>query len=330
MVLSGSIIITNMAENKKWTKEMVMDFLVEKSGYLKEGATRLALRLGVSGEDIEMVAEALTEARLRSKGIMPSTDRPAKILVFDIETAPMTASVWSAWMEPGLHMLERDHMFMLTWSAKWLFEDEIMSGKLTQKEVLAEDDSRITREIWHLLNEADIVISHNGDKYDIKFLNMRFILNELMPPMPYASIDTLKATKKKFKFASHKLDYINKQLGLTPKLQHEGFEMWRRCLKGDMDAMNKMEEYNIQDIEILEELYLKIRPWIAPHPNLGMYILDDDDHCPSCQGTNLDFSEKKSYYTNSAVYEAFRCTDCKSIGKMRRSHGTCNTRPLSK
>jgi hypothetical protein len=285
--------------------------------------------LGVTGEDVDVVADALTEGRLRAKGILPSTDKPAKILVFDVETAPMSASVWSAWMEPGLNMLERENMFMLTWAAKWLFEDEIMSGRLTSKEALAEDDSRIVKEMWSLFDDADIVIAHNGDKYDIRFVNTRFILNGYKPPMPFRSIDTLKAVKKRFRFTSNKLDFINKQLGLTRKMTHEGFDLWRKCLRGDEEALKNMEEYNVQDIEILEELYLRIRPWITPHPNIGIYILDDEERCPSCGSVHLDFSEKKSYYTNAAVYDAFRCEECGSVGRVKKAHYSSSTRSVT-
>ena len=31
-----------------------------------------------------------------------------------------------------------------------------------------------------------------------------------------------------------------------------------------------MEEYNIQDVQLTEALYLEMRPWIKNHPNLSI------------------------------------------------------------
>ena len=87
-----------------------------------------------------------------------------KILIFDIETAPLKSYVWRLWKQDisPLNGMLQSEWFMLTWSAKWLFDDKIMSGKLTSKEAINEDDSRVTKEMWNLFNEADIVIAHNA------------------------------------------------------------------------------------------------------------------------------------------------------------------------
>ena len=244
----------------------------------------------------------------------------AKILILDIETAPIRAKVWDIWNQNiNLEQIDND-WFILTWSAKWLFEKKVYSGRLTGKEAIAQKDERILRGIWELLNEADMVVAHNGDRFDIPRLNTRFIINKLNPPLPYQSIDTLKTIKRQFAFTSNKLDFVNKVLSLERKEKHEGFPMWSKCYIGDEKALKDMERYNIKDVRILEDTYIRLRPWIKPHPNVGLYILDENTfHCPSCGSVNLK-DEGKMYYTTANAYEQFRCDDCGAVGRKRASN----------
>lgn len=242
-----------------------------------------------------------------------------KILVLDIETAPLLAFVWGIWEQNINFQAIQSDWFILTWSAKWLFEDKIYSAKLTSKEAVKQDDKRIMRSIWMMLDKADIVITHNGDKFDIKKLNTRFLVHRMNPPMPFISIDTLKHNKKQFAHSSNKLDYINNSLGVPRKMEHEGFPLWVKCYKGDPKSLDIMEKYNVQDVRILEDLYLRIRQWIKPHPNLSLHITDESvERCPTCMSDDLK-QEKKHYYTKTARYEAFRCNDCGAVGRHRKT-----------
>jgi DNA polymerase elongation subunit (family B) len=250
----------------------------------------------------------------------------AKVLILDIETAPIMAYVWNIWNQNvGTQMIKSD-WFCLTWAAKWLFEDKVYSGKLTPKEARKQDDKRIIKGIWAMINEADIVIAHNGDKFDIPKLNQRFIIHKLNPPLPYQSIDTLKHIRRQFGFTSNKLDYVNQLLSLPRKTEHEGFPLWERCMAGNEAALNIMEDYNVGDVKILEDTYLRIRSWIKPHPNLGLFILDEtESHCPTCGHTDLK-EEGKPYVTSANRYTQFRCGNCGATGKKRLNDVTVKQR----
>ena len=245
----------------------------------------------------------------------------AKVLILDIETAPIRAYVWGIWQQNvGLPQIQSD-WFCLTWAAKWLFEDKVYSGKLKPKEVLEQNDKRIIVGIWKLINEADIVIAHNGEKFDIPKLNTRFILNGLQPPLPYQQIDTLKHIRRQFGFTSNKLDYVNKLLNLERK-KDTNFELWENCMKGNANALSEMEEYNVQDVRILEETYLQIRAWIKPHPNMGLFILDEKEHrCPNCGSSELT-EQGKTYNTTANVYTLMRCDNCGAASRKRLGAAT--------
>jgi len=242
--------------------------------------------------------------------------RLPKVLIFDIETSPLQAfifqkNVWKANVGSDQVISE---WFMLCWSAKWLFDDQIITDTLTGKEAKNEDDSRIVKSLWKLLDEAEIVIAHNGDSFDVPNMNTRFIVHGLPPTSPYQTIDTKLVAKKQFGFTHNSLNGLAKIFGFPEKLETT-FELWKRCVAGEDEALKYMQEYNVGDVETLEEVYLKLRPWIKSHPNLGLYVESDGPVCPNCGSEELHW-EDKYYYTQTGKYQTFKCK-CGAYGRSR-------------
>ena len=238
-----------------------------------------------------------------------------KILILDIETTPIAVWTWSLgkqYVNPMSIMKDKNNKsmdwYVLSWSAKWLYDDKVLSDVVTPTEAKDRDDKRITQSVWKLLDEADIIIAHNGDKFDLRKLKARFIANGMIPPMPYKTIDTLKVARKEFAFSSNKQDYITKFLGLEEKLD-TNFQLWLDCMNGDEEALEKMERYNKTDVVGLEEMYLKLRPYIKNHPNIA--IMMDENVCSVCGGDSL-VETGKFYHTGASKYEIFYCEGCTS------------------
>ena len=121
-------------------------------------------------------------------------------------------------------------------------------------------------------------------------------------------VDTKTEIKKIAKFESNKLDDLGEQLGLGRKLDHEGWELWEGCYNGDKKSWAKMKAYNKQDIDLLERLYLRIRPFIKNHPNLAVY--KEYTSCPRCESSEV---VKRGYQFNQTTkYARIYCKDCKS------------------
>jgi len=248
-----------------------------------------------------------------------------KVLLFDIETTPMQVFVWGLF---GNKYINYENIVkdwnVLSWAGKWLFKEEKFGDILTPDEAIKGDDSRIAQSIWEKFEEADIVIAHNGDKFDIKKLNTRFILNGLTPPTPYKSIDTLSVSKKYFKFSSNRLDYLGQLMANKEKI-HTDFQLWIKCLNGDQQALDYMMDYNIQDVDLLEEVYLELRPWIKSHPNLALYIDSEFKQgvygCSNCGKIHNPeiINWVGNYTTNISQFKVFRC-DCGAMIKTRKSH----------
>ncbi len=250
-----------------------------------------------------------------------------KVLLFDIETSPLSAyvfqkSIWRTNVTDGQVISE---WYMICWSAKWLYDDEVMSARLTGNEARAEDDSRITKKLWELFDEADIVIAHNGDGFDVPNMNTRFIINNLPPPSPYQTIDTKAVASKQFGFTHNGLNALARIFGFESKKDTD-FELWKKCRVGDEDALAYMEEYNIGDTVLLEKVYLKLRPWIRNHPNIGLYIESDSTVCPNCGSENITWLGNKFHRTSVSKFPLFVCK-CGAYGRGRTSLVTKKTNP---
>jgi DNA polymerase elongation subunit (family B) len=177
------------------------------------------------------------------------------------------------------------------------------------KEKNVRNDKKILKSIWKLLDEADIVVGHNSDQFDVKVLNARFIKNGMKPPSSFKKMDTKKLSKKHFRFMSNKLAYLTDSLCRTKKSSHgkfPGFSMWEQCLKGNKEAFKEMKAYNIVDVTSMEELFLKILPW----ENSDIFNTYQNED--SCTCGNKKFKKSGFIYTTKAKYQRYKCTKCGS------------------
>lgn len=278
--------------------------------------------LGMGKNLIASRYNATTEDVVKAKNIARLGREIPKVLIFDIETAPLKAYIWKTWRTNVHNEQLLSDWFCLAWSAKWLYSENIMGDVVTPEEVAKEDDKRIMTKLWGLIDKADIVVAHNSNKFDIPRINSRFIVNGLTPTKPFFSIDTCLIARKQFNFTSNKLDALAGYFGIEHKLDTD-FSLWKRCLEGDQEALNYMLEYNKKDVAILEEIYLKLRPWIKNHPNMGN-LSSKDDACANCGSTSLTLLKDQYYYTNVGKYNIYRCNTC---GAISRSRHTVRHRP---
>ena len=224
-----------------------------------------------------------------------------KILLLDIESSPNVAHVWGLWQQNvGINQL-MESSYVLCWAAKWLGEDEIIFDSVHQSK-----PKKMLKGIYDLLNDADAVVHYNGTKFDIPTLNKEFLLHNYAPPSPYKQIDLLRVARSQFRFPSNKLDYVAQRLGLGKKQEHEGHDLWVKCMNGDKDAWKRMESYNIQDVVLLESLYCRLLPWIKSHPNRNLFT--DNPVCPTCAGTRLQ--KRGTAVSSTGRYQRFQCSDC--------------------
>lgn len=277
-----------------------------------------AIELAKTGKSWRKIAELLDVSkstvsdylRKEFKSVPATAKKGPRVLIYDIETAPLLGYCWSLWDNNiGLNQIHSD-WHVLSWAAKFLGEDDIYyQDQRDAKNV--EDDKELLQGIWKLLDECDFVITQNGKKFDQKKLNARFVIHGMKPPSAYRHIDVLQIAKSQFGFTSNKLQYMTDTLCTKYKksghAKFSGFELWSECLKGNLEAFCEMEDYNILDILSLEELYLIISPWDAKLPNFDVY---DDE--PS---NNEEWVKEGFVYSNLGKYDRYRNT---VTGQQRR------------
>lgn len=229
-----------------------------------------------------------------------------KVLTIDIETAPSLAYVWGFFKQNiGLNQVV-EQTRMLCWVGKWydakqpIFYSEHADGHET-----------MVRAAWEALNDADIVITYNGDRFDIKHLNREFAELGLAPPKPFKSIDLFKVVKKEFAYSSNKLDNITQRLGLPGKLSHTGFDLWLGCMSGDEKSWKLMERYNRKDVVITERLYDRLRGWIRNHPHIGQFT-GEEWTCANCGNSDISRNRQGEAFTFVQKYKAFQCPKCQA------------------
>lgn len=234
-----------------------------------------------------------------------------KLLFFDIETSPLEVYIWDLKVNNPyipLNML-KEEWSILSWSAKWENDDKILYQD-NRKAKQVRNDKELLKGIWKLLDEADIVVTQNGKRFDVKKLNAKFIEHEMEPPSPYRHIDTYQISKKNFVFTSHSLAYLAKVLKCKSQKgghkKYPGFELWKECLAGNKEAWNEMEEYNILDVLTLEEVYYKLAPW-DNSVNFNVFN-PEEGHVCSCGSTKL--KKNGTDKTNSGVFQRYKCSSC--------------------
>ena len=230
----------------------------------------------------------------------------AKILLLDIETHPIVAAVWELF-ETTAVWVESD-TYLLSFSAKWYggktktycLPDFCGYRKYTDK-----DDKKLVGKLHELLNEADIVVAHNGDSFDIKKIRARFLVHGFDPPRPFKTVDTLKIAKS-MRFDSNKLDNLGRYLGVGRKIPNTGAKLWRDCGLGKRKAWGEMRRYNTQDVDLLERVYDKLKPWAKTHPNIALF--KDRPGCRTC-GSHHVKKDGFDYRVKRKVQQ-WQCLDC--------------------
>jgi uncharacterized protein YprB with RNaseH-like and TPR domain len=183
-----------------------------------------------------------------------------KTLFLDIETTPMQVYAWGLFDQN----ISIDQIIksteMLCFGARWLGEK-----KVTFRSVHHDGKKTMLEDLHKLMDEADVLVGWNSAGFDHKHINREFLENGMMPPSTVKDLDLMSVTKANFLFPSNKLDYVAQKLEVGAKVKHSGFSLWLRCMDGDKKAWKEMKEYQIQDVNLLVDLYDILLPWLVPN-----------------------------------------------------------------
>jgi DNA polymerase III epsilon subunit-like protein len=211
---------------------------------------------------------------------------------------------WGLYQEISSTKFVKKDWYVLCWSAKWLGSKKVLNSSLI--EFKKNKEKQVMQKLWDLLDEADIV--HNGVKFDRKKCNARFLIHGFPPPSPYKMVDTLTVARGEFAFTSNRLNDLGQYLQVGKKVDTGGFELWLGCMADDKKCWKKMVKYCDQDVRLLEKVYLKLRPYMRNHPNLGTYFDQEKPMCPKCGCENIIW--RGFVYTVTKKKKRFSCKSC--------------------
>ena len=236
--------------------------------------------------------------------------------MLDIETLPGEYYLWSPKQEYAQPAMQIKDWSISCWAAKWLFEPEIMGEVVTPKEAIDREDGSILGNMWKLVDEAQVVVTQNGIRFDIPKLNGKWLEHGYKPPSDYKNVDTL-IEARKFGFTYNRLDELGQKFGIGKKIDMSWMD-WRNCLEGDKNSrqekLENMLTYCKQDVApLLEDVYLHMLPWMKNHPNMNVFSNNDTEVCRNCASTNISWNTE--YVTPQGHWDGWSCNSCGAIGR---------------
>lgn len=228
-----------------------------------------------------------------------------RVIFFDLETAPMQGYVWGLYETNVVR--KKQNGYLLCFAVRQQGKAKIDVYALPDFPLWKKDktnDRDLVKKLHEVMSQADVIVAHNADAFDLKVANTRFLMHGLQPLPPHKSYDTLKAYRKVAKFPSNKLDDLCQDLGIGRKVKHPGIDLWLDCMEGNPKAWRLMTKYNKQDVALLEAAYTKIRSWTPTHPDLH----HDGRKCPVCGSTRIFKCGVR--YSGKIKKQQWHCPDC--------------------
>ena len=235
---------------------------------------------------------------------MTTTKR--KRLYFDIEVSANIGLFWQSGYKISIgteNIIKERAVICICY--KWEESKDVYYLHWDKKQC----DKKMLQEFIEVANEADELVGHNGDKFDLAWIRTRCLFHNIEMFPNYVTIDTLKVARSKFKFNSNRLDYIGKFLGLGQKI-HTNFDLWKDImLNNDKKALEDMIDYCIQDVILLEKVHKALNNHIPSKTHYGVAFGGDRGSCPECGSDEL-IKYNRRIMASGLVKIQYKCKTC--------------------
>ena len=250
----------------------------------------------------------------------------AKVLIWDIEVLPEV--VWgypTRRNNEAIKLRTIKDQSILSVSSAWLHDYQFSGEKsIEYKDVISfwnpvakftlnkfglswkmHDDKKLCKYIWNLIDEADVIVHHYGDNFDLPKMMARFMYYGMGRPSPVETIDTKKIYSK-IGLPSKKLDEIARYLDIEGKKGSHG-DLWFDMYNGSEEAREAMKVYNNQDVKVTAEVLLKVFPYVDNHTSLAKYNSEGYQVC-DC---GSDKYESRGYWSAKKRFrKKYQCNVC--------------------
>ncbi len=246
-----------------------------------------------------------------------------RIALIDVETSMMLGYFFGTFKQNiPLECIVQDWN-MLSFAAKWHGIPLVLYQDLSaQKNPI--NDKKLCASLHRILREADVVVAHNGKRFDMRKIRARMAHNRMDPIPNVRVIDTLTESRKQFGFTSHKLIYLSEKFGPEGERKNEhmrfpGIKLWLECQRGNPDAWAEMKAYNIPDVTSMEGMYDELRGWYQGAQNLAVFAptILEGKVCPNCGSHDVKMERGKYVYTQVSIFQRYRCNSCGGYSRGR-------------
>jgi predicted PolB exonuclease-like 3'-5' exonuclease len=231
-----------------------------------------------------------------------------KRLFWDIETSPNRLWSWRVGRKISLgpDVIDKERNIICI-CYKWQHQRKVHHLKWDFW-----DDKKMVEDFVPVLEEADELVAHNGDRFDMRWYNGRHLIHHL-PPIPTSkTVDTLKIARKHFYLNSYRLDYLAKKLLGHGKIE-TGFGLWKAiCTNNDPVSMAKMIRYCKRDVVLVQELWELEQSYEAPKTHSAVLTTGDVKlrwMCPHCASGNVKKS-KNITTAKGMIQHQMKCRAC--------------------
>lgn len=247
---------------------------------------------------------------------MQNPKREPRIILWDLETLPDMEEAMKVWTGlgnyPGL-TLKASISSIICFGYKVYGKDHPVKcvnawDFKTRWKRNVNDDYMVVKTAYSVLRNADLIVTHNGKKFDVKHLNTRLIKHGFPPLPPVAHVDTCAVSKAKLYMFNNRLNTLGDFLVGEEKMEHEGWKLWVKVRKRNPKAMKTMTAYCKQDVLLLEKVFKRLRAHSKEIPNFNLFSISERNLCPTCGGTRLRSLGWR--FTKTNKYRRYICVDC--------------------
>lgn len=189
----------------------------------------------------------------------------------------------------------------------WAWDDEDKIHNIRWNDDMCDKD--MLEKFIEVLNEADEIVAHNGDRFDIKWIRTRALYHRLKMKPKYRSFDTLKKAKSGFNFPNNRLDTIAQFLGVGAKVEHDGMKMWDAVQDGDNYYLDEMVKYCDGDIIVLRDVYLAMQSYVKNNTHTGTHNSKLKCSCPNCASEDISLL-KNTFTALGTIKREIECNSC--------------------
>ena len=238
-----------------------------------------------------------------------------KICTVDIETRPHIGATWGKWEQNVIWWERYGGIISIAWKMRGEKTKVLALTDYPNYKVGKEDDKQLLIDFCKEVDDADIFIYQNGDRFDLPMIQTRLLYHRLPPLRHRQTIDTLKIFRGNFKFPANNLDEVCEYLGLGNKLRTDK-NLWKDCLNPKlpeavrMKAWKYMKLYNKHDVDLTEEVCELVLPFTKNGVNANVYN-NTLIRCPNVTCTGRASIVKRGFsHTALGKFQQYQCMGC--------------------